>query len=61
MGKHIIVLNDLKLPNYHISKEAKICWDYTCRVCDDDTYDGCDKVLAEEFFEKFDGVNLDTV
>ena len=53
---HIGVINieDLSLPKDLIKIPEQKAWTYTCRVCDDDTYDGCDNIKANEFFKEFE-------
>jgi hypothetical protein len=51
----IIQFVDLLLPaNFKPAKIDK-AWDYTCRVCDDDVYDGCHEVMMSDFAQDFAG------
>lgn len=52
----IIKFVDLLLPvNFQPTQISRV-WDYTCRVCDDDTYDGCHEVAMSDFALDFAGV-----
>ena len=52
----IIQFVDLLLPINFQPTQINKAWDYTCRVCDDDVYDGCHEVMMSDFALDFAGV-----
>jgi len=52
----IIQYADLLLPSNFKMKSVGKVWDYTCRVCDDDVFDGCHDVVMSDFASDFAGV-----
>lgn len=45
----VIMMKDLKLPANYDFREANNAWVYTCKVCDDDDYDGCQDNQLNDF------------
>ena len=55
-GKGVISAKKLRLPANYSFLAPKKAWKYTCRVCDDDVYDGCQDVILDSFFSDFQGI-----
>ena len=45
----VIMMKDLRLPANYNFTEADNAWKYTCKVCDDDDYDGCQDNQLNDF------------